>query len=827
MSARRPRGFLGLIIAVLVVVVIGGAAWVAASGVLAPERLKTELQRAALRATGRALTINGPVTISLGLAPRVVVNDVALANLSGGTRPQMITAAKVTAQVALLPLLSGDLVFESIVVQAPDILLERAPDGTANWLFTAPKHALYQPQTDQPAAASSSAEGGDTEIESIHLNGGQVAWRGPIGAPMMFGIASADLSADSSTSPMRVALRGNVGGLDFTMKLLAGSFDRLRGGPTTALAGAWPLTLDMAGGGATLHMEGGFTHPDQFRNYDFRLTANAPDLSLLQPAVPGYRLPPLHDVNFTTRLFDGTEGDLRTAGLSLHAGESNLSAMVPGLGIKDATLSAPGPGQTAQFNVNGVFQGTVLHVTANATQPDFMALSAPTTASLSAEVANASFTAKGTIPAGLGLNGLDLLVSARVPDLAQLAPLIPYKLPDVRDVSFDAKVGDAGYKLRGVTLRDIVFASSLGDLAGTLTVAWSPVIDLAGTLQSKTLDLDKLGFSAFVNAPAPMPPASTVPPASGTAPPAAIADTPLPIAKLRGADADLSLTFNNVVLGGETLRDFQTRLQAADGKLVLNPFRVTAPEGVIIGGATIDASTDQPPVAVNLRSPALSSAVLAAALGYPGAASGPVQVDVALNGVGASTRALMATATGHVGLSMVNGQVSDAALAGVFGAALGAAGVPAGGDGTSQVGCFALRADLTDGHGTLQTLALDTSRLSMDGDGSFDLAARTLNLHLRPRLSLGGASAAAPVSVKGSFDAPRVALDPVLDGGRVGITIGGVSIGHQGSACADDLRIARGGMAGPLPAAVQSQDTTPSGKKKKPIDLLRSLLHHS
>jgi AsmA protein len=816
MSARRPGFVLRLVIIALVLVVVGGGGWVAFSGVLGPERLKAELQRAAFRATGRELTIQGPVHIGLGLSPSLVVEHVALANLPGGSRPQMITAERVSAQVALLPLLSGDLVFEAITVQGPDMLLERAPDGTPNWVFAAPKRSLYQaPGDDRPGSGG----GGETEIHDIRVDGGQIVFRPAAGAATTLAITSAHLSADSATSPMALSLHGAVQGVGVGVKLSAGSFDRLRGGPTNALATSWPLMLDADGDWGSLHVEGGFSHPDQLRAYDFRLTANVPDLSALRPAYPALNLPPLREVNFTTRLTDGTSGELRTAGLSLHAGQSDLGSVAPGLSIKEATVSAPGPGQMVQVTVDGSFQGTVLRIAGTATQPDSLALNAPVPLSFTAQIASATLSVRGTVPPGLGENGLDVTASARVPDLADLAALTGRALPPAKDIVFDAKIGDAGYKLRGIALRDLVLNSSLGDLAGTLSVAWAPIIDVRGTLTSKILDLDRLGLGAGVSAPAIAMPASAV-----AAPAGGIPDTPLPMAALRGADADVSVSFNNVVLGGETLRDFQARLQASNGRVALNPFRVTSPAGVVIGGATIDASTDSPPVAVNLRSPSLSASALMAALGRPGAASGPLQVDAALSGVGASTKALLATLSGHLGLSMVNGQVNDAFLAGVLGNALGSAGLPGAGDGTSQVRCFAMRADFIDGHGSFRALSLDTSRLSMDGDGQFDLGGETLNLHLRPKLLVGGAEASAPVSVKGSFAAPRVALDPVL-GGRVGFSIGGAP--DNGSACAGALRVARGGMAGPAPADAPGPGAGDAPKKrKKPVDLLRGLFHH-
>ncbi len=825
MSQKRSGLVLMLIITLLVLVIVGAAGWVAFSGVLGEERLRAELKRAAFRATGRELTVDGPVRIALGLAPSLVVENVGLANVPGGSAREMITASRITARLALLPLLRGDLLFESIIVTGPDILLERAADGTPNWVFVPPKRALYQSRGDYTSAAEGTDS--ETEFHDIRIIGGRLQWRTALGGPVVAAISTGHFWANSATSPMAISLNGDVRNVGFNLKLSTGSLERLLGGPTTALGGAWPLTLDITGDWGILHVDGGFTHPEQLRAYDFRATANMPDLAALRPALPGLFLPPLHEVNFTTRLTDGMSGDLRTENLSLHVGESDLSSITQGLSIKEATISAPGPGQLVQVSVDGRFQGMAMRVAGTATQPDLPTRDAPISASLTAQVASASLSLRGTLPPGLGMNGLDVTISSRVPDLAQLSPLVGRPLPPAKDLALDARLGDAGYKLRGVAVRDLALKSSLGDIAGNITVAWAPIIDLRGTLSSNALDLDGLGFGSAVTAPAvAMPAPLAIPPSIALAAklnePRVIRDVQLPLNALRGADADVSLALNNVILGGETLRDVQVRLQAAAGKVALNPFRVTVPAGVLIGGASIDASTDNPPIAVNLHSPAISSAALAAAFGVPGVIAGPLQIESELSGVGASTRELLATLTGHLGLSMVNGQVDDAFLANLFGNALSAVGLPAADDGISQVRCFASRVDFNNGHGIFRALSLDTSRLSMDVDGQFDLRDETLNLHVRPRLLVGATEAAAPVLVTGHFAAPTVSLDRMV-GGRVGFSLGGP---HQASSCTNALRVARGGMVGPLPAAGAPSDMSAAQNVKKPVDLLRGLFHH-
>jgi AsmA protein len=195
---------------------------------------------------------------------------------------------------------------------------------------------------------------------------------------------------------------------------------------------------------------------------------------------------------------------------------------------------------------------------------------------------------------------------------------------------------------------------------------------------------------------------------------------------LRSADANLTLSADDVTLGGARYRDLQAQLQLADGKLALNPFRAQAPEGAIVGGLSIDASSDLPPVAVTLRSPSISAGAVANLLGYPGGASGTMQVDAQLSGVGQSVQALKASLDGHVGMAMVNGEIQDSLLQGLIGAALDTAGVASFTAGSSQLRCLALLVDFRGGIGRVQALAADTSKLMLDGDGQVDLRSGTV-----------------------------------------------------------------------------------------------------
>jgi AsmA protein len=826
---KRRGGAVRFLLLVAVASALGIGAWVVVTGPASPEHLKSALERGISRATGRRFSIAGPVHVTLGLSPAITAEGITLANIPGGSRPNMLTAKSLSATIALLPLLAGDIVIDKISLQQPDIILETAADGTPNWEMHKIRRALYE-ATPEPSDTHDSSSA--VEIHHLHMAGGTITYRPPVGGALTAQIDTLGLWSDGAAGQLHGTMAGQADGVSFSVTLQAGSFERLEGGAVAALAGAWPLTITLQGPGASFKLDGGVNHPDEMRGYSFLLTGNVQDLVPLYPWLPKPLNLPLHDLNFTGRLSDGANGERHTSGISLQAGPSDLTAAVPGLVLKEAVLSAPGPGQQMQLTVDGQFQGAPLRLSGTATQPDTIAANTPIPVAISGQAASATLSLRGTVPSSWNGLGFDLQASLHVPNLADLSPLARRTLPEVKDVAFDAHVGDAGFKMRGFNLRDLTLTSSLGDLAGNVTAAWSPVPTLSGALSSKHMDVD--GVIAALNTLQPPQPGEAAPPPVSEAPPVApilpglpgpevppshvIPDTKLPFDVLHDADANLTLSADRLVWGGDTYRDLQAVLSAQSGKVILNPFRVTAPQGAIIGGITLDASLSPPPVAFNLRAPSMSAAKLAAALGFAGGASGQVQIDAQLTGEGDTPHALAASASGHVGLTMVNGQFTDALFQNVFGSALNTAGVPPLA-GSSDVRCLALRADLSHGQGRIDALALDTSRLALTGTGSFDLDAETADLHLKPVVRIGGTGVAAPVSLTGGFLELKAAADPVMGGGRYGLTIGGPA--PDDGACVADLAVARGGMPGPLPT-VQAQA---SGPRKKPIDLLRGLFH--
>src|SRR5512143_69887 len=87
-------------------------------------------------ATGRDLTLAGDVDLVISWNPALAVNDVTFSNASWGSRPELIKMKRLEAEVRLIPLLSGNVEVNRIVLKGADILLETNDKGQGNWVFT-------------------------------------------------------------------------------------------------------------------------------------------------------------------------------------------------------------------------------------------------------------------------------------------------------------------------------------------------------------------------------------------------------------------------------------------------------------------------------------------------------------------------------------------------------------------------------------------------------------------------------------------------------------------------------------------------------------------
>ncbi len=851
----RWRRILVIVIGLLVVLPITGIGVFIAT--FNPNAWKPRIQNAVMRATGRELSLNGPISLKWSLVPTIEARDVALANFDGGSRPQMVTAQSIEAEVALVPLLSNRLDIPRLAIIKPDVLIETTQAGRGNWLFTKPATP-----SDAPTAAAAPGESMDIVVQSMTVEDGTLTWRNGVTGRAVTGILNSfELLEPSTTSPVTFRLVATYAGTQFNAKGETGSMARLS---DTAAKTPWLVRLSINSNDAALSVDAKSTTPLQPATYSGKASGQLADLAQLQPFVPGTPLPSVRELSFSANVADSGPLLTRVSEFTLHAGASDLSAYAPGLTLTQVAIRAPQPDQPITVQAAGNYADAPLTISSTLGAPSALISGRPFPVDVSLAAAGAIVTAKGTLADPARMAGAELAVSARIPALAPFAALLQQPVPDAKNIALGAHLAEApGGFAKGMVLTQATLTLPQGDIAGDASVTFSQPPLISGNVTSKRIDLDALLAMKSINPPAPpaaVGPQATAPPATPAPPPERrgnpnllFSDAPLGLGVLRDADADVQLRIGELHTGGETHRDIVGHFVLKDGKLVLDPISGSLPAGRMSGRLTIDANPPKPPVTLVLRAPGLSVRALAPMLGLPSDASGALEVDADLNGAGDSLHAIAAELNGTLGLAMVNGQIDNASLNRVLGPILTSASLPLSlinpGQsirGSSALRCFAARLDMRGGLATFRALYLDSARVKVTGSGTINLADEALSVRLRPQARLANTGITTPLIVGGTIEHPKARIDAANSAqanimgfaqsaenlaevplGAISGAFGGPDrLSSGGDDCANQLAIARGRPGGPQPDSPPSMLAVPANAAKQILNAPKNLLQN-
>ncbi len=163
--------------------------------------------------TGRSLSIDGDISLSVLPSPTLSARNVRLANIEGGSAPDMLTLDAMEAHVALMPLLQRRVQIERITLVQPTILLEQLPDGRRNWSFDRPTGATPGTHGDEGSP--------EIQLDNLTIEQGTVHYRGPSGEQQIIGL-DARISAQSLRGPFRAEGSAQLRAMPFSFELTMG-----------------------------------------------------------------------------------------------------------------------------------------------------------------------------------------------------------------------------------------------------------------------------------------------------------------------------------------------------------------------------------------------------------------------------------------------------------------------------------------------------------------------------------------------------------------------------------------------------------------------------
>ncbi len=208
---------------------------------------RSEIEQVAGNATGRDVQVTGDISLTLLPTPAMEARDVTVANIPGGSQPEMARLERLDVRVALWPLLAGKVKIEKIVLVNPVILLERLESGQGNWQSA-------EDHVGNTTAQSTSF--GDIRLDKFLVEGGQLTFiNHQTGDERRLGNLSMLVSAESLQGPFRAS--GNM-----HMENVPVGFELSVGEMKTGAKTPASLSLNFSQSRSSMRVNGFLSHDD-------------------------------------------------------------------------------------------------------------------------------------------------------------------------------------------------------------------------------------------------------------------------------------------------------------------------------------------------------------------------------------------------------------------------------------------------------------------------------------------------------------------------------------------------------------------------------------
>jgi len=405
-------------------------------------RHKGFIQKAVEEATGRQLTINGNMVITMSLPPELSVSDVTLANAAWGSQPQMAHIGELRLRVRLVKLLMRQIDIKRIRLIDTDLLLESNASGESNWRFS-------HNEGSRTRARFWGVAVNHLEIEqlAVTVRSGAIA-----STPAHYELERLELTQSAASDSLAVELQGN---LNSQPAALSGQTGPLRDLFTGV---RFPLALSGDVAGAKVKLYGGFDNLATLAELDLTLEATGSDLATLGTGM-GFKIPQTDSFDLAAQLTsDGDRFAVRDARGSASYKDIRL-ALNGDIGdlkmLREIQLELKGSGNnlaelgslvgetlpvTGAFEVSGKLTGSAKKLVLSAAR-----------GTVSRQ--NNRLSLAGGIDDLLSVTGISLDVKASGTNLGELRSVLGEKLPDTGPFSATAHVSGTARALAAHKLR--------------------------------------------------------------------------------------------------------------------------------------------------------------------------------------------------------------------------------------------------------------------------------------------------------------------------------------------------------------------------------------
>ncbi len=236
-------------LALLALVVLAAAGLFAFGGRI---DLAAYAARRATASLGRAVTI-GALHVSPGRWLLVELDDARLANLPGGTKPDMVSVHHLTAEVEAMSLLHGPVAIRHVKLAGLRVLLEHVgQDGRKNWKFGAEAQQGSRPQT----VIEKDDRSNFPYIADLSAADAGIVFRTSGGNSLVTKLATLTLHTTGMDQPVLLEARGSYNDSPVALSATMQSFVQFR-----QSSQPFGVTIRMATHDTTLLFDGTMTDP--------------------------------------------------------------------------------------------------------------------------------------------------------------------------------------------------------------------------------------------------------------------------------------------------------------------------------------------------------------------------------------------------------------------------------------------------------------------------------------------------------------------------------------------------------------------------------------
>ena len=305
-------------------------------------------------------------------------------------------------------------------------------------------------------------------------------------------------------------------------------------------------------------------------------------------------------------------------------------------------------------------------------------------------------------------------------------------------------------------------------------------------------------------------------------------EQPLPVDLLTVADATVSVTVGTLEAGKLEVTDVAAQATLAAGVLTLDPLSAVLSDGAVSAKAVVDGSGETARLALAGQWTGADFGALVTTLQGSDMLSAKGDVAVDLRGSGATGRDVLNTADGFAYFVAREGRIDNEYWE-FIAEDLTSRFLPftESGEDRGNLTCAVGRWSIERGVAETVVLMVDSSRVTIAGDGTIDLARESLDMKLTPRPKDPAlVSLATPILVTGPIAGPTIAPDPLAVAKGVGTAVVGtminplslvlpfVSGGSDETPCPDAIAIAEGRKAMPTSGGGGAASPTPEQQEK-------------